>query len=334
MNLNPKIWLRAAKNSLSGLESAIHATINGMVESIPDTLDSMSQGWVTNPVVDPVRQREKLLRNFVVKDKLLFGADSPYRIGGLLALATWYRGQYRLGDARGLYEEAWRLAALSGELDRIVNTALVLADFLDLLGRNKQVAACFEEAWSRVGEVADAGLKMQLLDAWSRWSEHVEDWATAARVRVFGIETIEVSQGPIAEVLYVWVYQLLSAYRKLGETKAADLRARQLACLTALQGRAARDADSIWRIRDLEELARVQTALDNQSIAQSLLAHARFIRVYHKALADALPRMQDVEQACSFLMARGHSGDESLALRLKHAAAAKHERHKNKMARR
>lgn len=334
MTFNPKSWLHAAKNSLVRLEAAIHSTINGMVETLPDTLDSMSQGWVNNPVVDPVKQREKLLRRFVAQDKVLFGADSPYRIGSLLALATWYRGQYRLGDARGLYEEAWRLATLSGEHARIVDTTLVLAEFLDLLGRNEQVAACFEEAWNLVGESVDAKLKLQLLDAWARWAEQAEVWITAARVRRLGIDVIERSQGPLAEMVYLWVCQLHTNHSKLGESQAADLRARQLTCLAALQGRTASDADSIWRIRDLEELARLHTQFGNQSIAKSLRAHARFIRVYHKALGDALPRMPEVEEACAFLMARGNSGDESLALRLKHAAAAKHERHKNRTARR
>lgn len=321
--------------AIKGLEQKIHHAIESMIEGLPDTLDSMREGWSPNQTVDLNKKKEKLLRGFVAKDKALLGSDSPYRIGGLLMLARWYQGQYRLSEAHKLYEEAWRLAVLSADLDRVVSTALTVTEFLQLFAKQERAGQVFEEAWGLVEKSTCAWtLQVRLLEAWACFLEGAQKWKDAAAVRCLGAGLIERCQGLTADLLYIWVYRLVSAYRQMGETRLADLRSRHLTCLVALTGAKGSGADSVYRVRDLESLAVVHEALANREAAQSLRAHARFIRIYHKALSDPLPNMREVEEACAFLAARGQSGDESMLLRLKHGAKTKHDRHRERLARR
>lgn len=335
MKSRGKSWWRRAVDVIKGMDKKIHTAIEGMVEGLPDTMELMSEGWRTHQTVDLNRQKEKLLRRFVAQDKVLFGNDSPYRIGSLLSLASWYQGQYRLSDAHMLYEEAWRLAAHSGECERIVRTAQTVAQFLQIFAKDKCAAQVYEEAWQLVsGAGCRWTLQVELLDAWAQFLEGASSWKQAVAVRSLGVSLIERGQGLTADALYRWIDRLIVAHRQLGDTQSADLRTQQSTCLLALQGGVGRDPDSVFRVRDLETLASVQMSLANPEAAQSLRAHARFIRIYHKALSDPLPNLREVEEACAFLAARGKSGDESVLLRLRQGAKTKHDRHQARLARR
>ena len=101
--------IRSFGSRLSTLKQRIDEFLKEYIEEFPNFLDGLAEGYRTRESTDEYTRKHRLLKNFTVKDKYLFGKKSVYRVHSLWSLANFYRQHYRYGEAETLYRQSVKL---------------------------------------------------------------------------------------------------------------------------------------------------------------------------------------------------------------------------------
>ncbi|HEY9870885.1 MAG TPA: tetratricopeptide repeat protein [Candidatus Obscuribacterales bacterium] len=329
----------AVHRRLRALSDFIDELLEDALEDLPEMLRELAGSYGKLREETPEERHERLLKQFIKRDRILFGKKDRYCARSLMNLADFYRSRRRLGEAEQYYVRALEILelhlrcgdpALSEAYSKVAGFYRQYAqDELSatlyrkaIAGKAKQFGEDAPELVPDLRGLAEACLDMR------RYEEALE-----AYLRELAIK--EKALGPSHPELCAVLAEILRAFREASDASRAERYKEQLKLIEAVnvvEGGLGREHRAV--AAELERLAAFYRKDGKYDFCRLLEERARLARLADKVRGGDYPGLvRDLRELADLYERRNEPGDATAAFRLRaradHIVAIRRERGKN-----
>lgn len=320
--------IRALCAFAASIPGRIEELISDFAESIPEMLDEFSRDYGGKRIESEDQRLERLYKQFLRRDQIMFGKHHYYSARTMLSLADFYKERRRYGEARVWYVRA--VAVLENHFQpgepRLTEAYRKAARYYEAYYQhdvsesfyNKAIESASREPGDKKGVSADDLRGLTRV----RWAQ--AKFALVEESLLAELALVETECGVLDERLFSLVTELARLYRDWGKEKEelrANLRFNRLVSVSI--GVKALGSDNPALMRDLEALHSFLLPEGNQKTLSLLSDWIKLLRLVRKVSGADYPGLpSDLRALADLYDKRAQGGDLTVAFHLR--AKAKH----------